>query len=149
MRCGRGPAAALLLAAALALSAASAAAETGAGEWGTCGGLNGPNRKDAAGLGCPGGYSCVRQDEYYWQCKEDKSVPWRDAAALAAGAGETTPAGGVAVTAGAGEHRAEAVATRLAPWAQCGGISNRAGGKDAQWEGAVCPDGYACIRQDE
>jgi hypothetical protein len=60
MRSGRSGAAAA--AAALCCLLAAAAAQS-TNEWGTCGGLHGPNGKDAAGAKCPQGYTCVRQDE--------------------------------------------------------------------------------------
>ena len=37
--------------------------EAEAEQWEVCGGLNGPNKQDAAGDDCPDGYACVRQDE--------------------------------------------------------------------------------------
>lgn len=45
----------------------SGAAEDEASQWGPCGGLNGPDKRDAAGEGCPDGYACIRQDQFYWQ----------------------------------------------------------------------------------
>jgi hypothetical protein len=58
MRSGRRTAAAAVLCGLLAVAAAQST-----GEWATCGGLHGPNQKDAAGDKCPQGFTCVRQDE--------------------------------------------------------------------------------------
>ncbi|KIZ06982.1 hypothetical protein MNEG_0976 [Monoraphidium neglectum] len=129
------------------------AQQLSAGDWGTCGGVNGPNKQDAAGLACPSGYTCVRQDQYYWQCKENKSVPGLDAAAAPLSGGAAAPTAGAQVkphsTQQQQQQQSKAGVKVLEPWAQCGGINGRTGGTDAQWDDVACPRGFTCIRQDE
>lgn len=137
----RSAAASAVLVLGLALVAQIAAAQKPAGVWDPCGGINGPNKKDAAGASCPSGYACVRQDEYYWQCKELKSIPKDLAEKIAGSAGGAQAAAAV--------QQKPAAAKVLEPFAQCGGINGRPGGKDSVWPGVACPQGFECTRQDK
>jgi len=145
MQRARGCAVAAVLLCSMLMFASGVAASE-AGEWGTCGGLHGPTGKDAPGAACPSGYSCVRQDEYYWQCKENNSIPgWQLAAVQAAPSsggqpGQVQPEPQPIIPPGA---------KVVDQWGQCGGINGGQGGQDAQWPGVVCPQGFECTRQDQ
>ena len=168
---------ALLCGLALLAAGAAAADDAGAtlsnaaadeGPWDPCGGLNSPYKADAAGGECPERFTCVRQDAFYWQCKEDRTIdPALVAAADAAKEKEAkdkagaAPAGNGTTAAASPEEQQKAsgqpASGQPAPaakmvveaWAQCGGALGRADGKDEAWPDVACPEGYACVRQDE
>jgi hypothetical protein len=103
---------------------AAKAPETGhvVSVWGQCGGRSLANGEDAAMMACSSGHSCVKQDEWYWQCKPTSQVD--------PGAGHES---------GGSEHVGSASG-------QCGGKSWHGGKDEAMVD---CPAGYSCTRQDE
>lgn len=97
--------------------------------WQQCGGINACSSADNCGdrpwprSYCPGGYSCQRNDQYYWQCRPGSTADTKQ------------------------QQQSNAVASVNA-WGQCGGISCSQGTcSDKVW--ATCPSGYICQRQDQ
>lgn len=132
----------------LALVAAAGAAQAQQlAAWGQCGGINGcPDGQKCSDSPWPGscsqGYTCIRQDKYYWQCKEDDTVP----ALRAELEKQKKPSAEKEAAAKAGLVQGPA-----GDWGQCGG-QNGCGATDGscgdkQWAG--CPSGWGCVRQDE
>ncbi|GBF96065.1 hypothetical protein Rsub_08941 [Raphidocelis subcapitata] len=122
MRRGSAPLTAALLCALLAVASAAQRQDSldASNQWGTCGGLNGPNQEDAAGAACPEGFTCVRLDRWFWQCRESKEA-----------------------------GSALAHARTIEPYAQCGGKNGHPDQADAVWPDTHCAQGYDCERQDE
>ncbi len=81
----------------------------------------------------PRSLSCPRLNSYYWQCKENKSIP--------PGAVTTAPP--------KPQRKVIPGVRNLEGWEQCGGIFGHPDHADAPWPNAVCPDEYECVRQDE
>jgi hypothetical protein len=126
---------------------------------------------------CAANITINKTQRYYWQCKQDATIPaeakaateaYQKAAADAKKA-EADKKAGSGSAAEADKKKADDAADKkeqpkkeqpkkeqpkpaakpLVDWAQCGGINGRPDGKDAVWADAACPDGFECVRQDE
>ncbi|KAF3149592.1 hypothetical protein TWF594_010698 [Orbilia oligospora] len=98
-----------------------------------CGGIN-----YSGGTRCPYGWECIRQDDYYSQCKPAAtSIPSTTSAAAAS----TTPKSSSSTSSLSTSTRLSVNLNIVSGYSQCGGIGYLGG--------TVCESGWECIRQDD
>ncbi|TGJ68592.1 hypothetical protein EYR41_007635 [Orbilia oligospora] len=98
-----------------------------------CGGIN-----YSGGTRCPYGWECIRQDDYYSQCKPAAtSIPSTTSAAAAS----TTPKSSSSTSSLSTSTKLSVNLNIVSGYSQCGGIGYLGG--------TVCEFGWECIRQDD
>ncbi|KAK9865977.1 hypothetical protein WJX84_006559 [Apatococcus fuscideae] len=139
-------------------------ATCGTQPYGQCGGLNCPANSpyqcaDAATGCCPSGFTCLRQNPYYYQCLPGSSSPSPSGRAACCPASSSPPASpshspppSPTTTTSTTGTTASCNGMAIPAWGQCGGESNCPSGmmcSDAKWPAGCCPSTFSCTRSSE